>query len=536
MKINVKFTLYAIISLVGLSFIVSLSLLYKSLNDSENEKKYLINEIIGSFDSISNIENALNEKRRYELLVIYNINKDENIKTANEISLLLERELELYSKYDANEEDLKNFNLLKKQIADYNSHLKLLSLNYTEDGYKNSLSLFNDIFSTVTRLKDINYSYISDFDKDVKDSVNKKKTTAIIFYLVCIIVVCFIILNLSKGIINRLNLINASVKDFSNLNIAKGKLCHFIDSDKFQKDEIGELMLSLREFRLKINNIIELAKETCNLTSDNLINFNKEINHNAESMQYAQDNMNQLVTALNEVAATAGETTNNIVISSELTNKSSQMSKLTQSFVQKTSEDILETNSKLEASNVAVQGLQDDSEQISTVLEMISTIASQTNLLALNAAIEAARAGEQGRGFAVVADEVRVLAQKTQESTSNIEEIILKLQNRANSVKQEVNTCYQLMDSCILSSNEAMNNMDEVNVNINQLTEVEAQVATASEEQTCVINEINVNAININDATSTSYEVSKDLANKINSINNNMNKLSQTLNDFKTSN
>ncbi|EGR0098219.1 methyl-accepting chemotaxis protein, partial [Vibrio vulnificus] len=253
----------------------------------------------------------------------------------------------------------------------------------------------------------------------------------------------------------------------------------------------------------------------------------------ANSMQISQDNMSQLVTALNEISSTAAEVSSNISQSAELTIKTMDQSDETKEIVNQTAISIKETNENLENCNRIVGELQGDSDRISTVLEMISNVAEQTNLLALNAAIEAARAGEQGRGFAVVADEVRMLAKKTQESTETIEDIIESLQKRANNVKSEVNHCYQTMAGSIESSSNAIRSMNQVTEQISLLTEMEAQIATAAEEQNCVINEININAINVNDITRESYDLSIGLQNEMSSIQVEVNKLKSVLNEFK---
>ncbi|MCR9500680.1 methyl-accepting chemotaxis protein [Vibrio vulnificus] len=531
---NIKNRFHLILLIIVISFLASFALLYQSLEKAKENKDYLLEQIIGSYRSISNIENLLNEKRRYELLAINSINKNTNLSMAEKVTNSLELEFEMYEKYDANDEDIKTFGLLKNQISEYNEEIEKLLNHYTEEGYEHSLASFRAIFKNSTRLKEINEIYIIDFNKKFEEDIYYFELVATIMYCLILIFLLFLMIQTIRSIISRLNIINNSVREFINLNIAEGELCSFINSNKFKKDEIGILMNLLKDFRIEICGMIELTKDTCNATSRKLQSFNEQVDNNAKSMQVAQDNMNQLVTAINEISVTAEETSNNISIASELTSHSLTTSEITQSFVEKTSNDILNTNNKLEASNQVVQQLQDDSERISSVLEMISTIADQTNLLALNAAIEAARAGEQGRGFAVVADEVRMLAQKTQESTSNIEEIITQLQNRANSVKAEVNSCFELMESCIDSSAESLKNMEEVSSNISKLNEMEVQVATAAEEQTCVINEINVNAVNISDITSLSYDVSNDLTIQITDINKEVSQLNEILLKFKT--
>ncbi len=531
---NIKTKLYSTILCIIISLIISLIFIIYTLNKSEDKKNYLLEQNFNSFEAINNIDRTINERRRFEILALNNINKDSNIKNINNSTILLNKYLTEYGTYDANEDDLKEYAKLKKLIIAYNNAIELALKKGNNYNYEINLDLFNKALKSIENIKNINKKYIASFNVDFKNYILKMELISTMFFIIITLIISSSLYLLSRNIINRLNIVNSAIDKFIRLDIAIGPLCSFIESKKFQQDEIGEMMLKLKEFRLTIVNVIDTAKETCGKTEINLDNFSEEISKNAESMQNVQDNMNQLVTALNEIAATAEETSSNIILSAELTHQSHEKSKATRNVVQTTTEEILEINHKLETSIISVDELQNDSKDISTVLEMISNIADQTNLLALNAAIEAARAGEQGRGFAVVADEVRTLAQKTQESTSDIESIILKLQNKSNHVKEEVNSCYKLMDNCIQSANEAMLNMEDMNINITKLSEMETQVATASEEQTCVINEINVNAVNVNDITITSYDSSKELEKNISIIHSDTNQLNKLLSEFNT--
>lgn len=154
--------------------------------------------------------------------------------------------------------------------------------------------------------------------------------------------------------------------------------------------------------------------------------------------------------------------------------------------------------SEVEGSSAAIKRIDEDSESIRSVVEMISEITEQTNLLALNAAIEAARAGEHGRGFAVVADEVRTLAHKTQASTSEIQQTIEKLRESTSSAVVAMDSCCDIARSSVENASQASGAIQNVTDHVSNIMALNEQIASAAEQQSMVTEAINSNAETIN--------------------------------------
>ena len=153
-----------------------------------------------------------------------------------------------------------------------------------------------------------------------------------------------------------------------------------------------------------------------------------------------------------------------------------------------------------------IRGLDEQTKSIGTVLDVIRGIAEQTNLLALNAAIEAARAGEQGRGFAVVADEVRTLAQRTQQSTEEIDKMIDSLQVSSHSVVESINSSLSDADACVENTRASLELMETVSGSIGEVSQMNGMIATSASEQASVIGEISRNLSNILTASNKAAE------------------------------
>ena len=169
-------------------------------------------------------------------------------------------------------------------------------------------------------------------------------------------------------------------------------------------------------------------------------------------------------------------------------------------MVESSVEGIGKLAGEIENSVKAINKLADDSSSISRVLEVIKGVAEQTNLLALNAAIEAARAGEQGRGFAVVADEVRTLARRTQQSTEEIEQMIARLQEGVSGAVKAMGASHGMTGSTVDASLKVQEALGNILNSVTQIVDQSQQIAAAAEEQTAVSHDIDHNIVQINQA------------------------------------
>ncbi len=255
-------------------------------------------------------------------------------------------------------------------------------------------------------------------------------------------------------------------------------------------DEIADLAENFNQVIEQIASIIRAVMQVTEKFSVNVNNMSSATSNTVDSTSQQLREIEQVAAALNQLSASAEEVARSAGQTADRTKDTSRAAVEGTQVVKSSQETIHRLTGQIEATAGKIQVLKDNSENIGSVMEVIRSIAEQTNLLALNAAIEAARAGEQGRGFAVVADEVRSLAQKTQTSTEEIESIIMQLQKAADEAHQSMNTSISSVQETIDTASKVEEALDLIKGNVTTINDMNHQIATAANEQSSVANEV----------------------------------------------
>ena len=284
--------------------------------------------------------------------------------------------------------------------------------------------------------------------------------------------------------------------------IAGGNLTTVIEIDG--KDESARLLGALSEMQTNLRKTIEqIAGSATQLgaAAEELSTVTQEA---SRGMQQQNNEIEQAATAVNEMTAAVEEVARNAVSTSEASNQSTQAAREGRDRVVETVNAIQTMTHDVQNTSLMIEGLATQGRDIGKVLDVIRAIAEQTNLLALNAAIEAARAGEAGRGFAVVADEVRALAHRTAQSTQEIEKMVAGIQNGTGEAVSSMAQSNQRTQSTLEMARAAGVALEQITQSIHLINERNLVIASASEEQAQVSREVDRNLVNIRDLATQS--------------------------------
>lgn len=278
--------------------------------------------------------------------------------------------------------------------------------------------------------------------------------------------------------------------------LANGELNQRIQTH-YPDSVMGALQDMVKHLTDTITQVRSAAGELT-LASDQLLTTSDS---NNQQIRLQSNEAEQMATAIKQMAATVNEVANYAATAASATRNADSEVATGNQVVSDTASAIQNLARTLESAVESVQQVSSDSENIEKIIEVITSIAEQTNLLALNAAIEAARAGEHGRGFAVVADEVRSLATRTQDSTREIRGMIGKLQEGAGNAAEVMRNSRQLAQQTVEQTCQAETALNKIRSEVTAINDMNAQIASASEEQSSVAEEVNQNISRIHSAT-----------------------------------
>ena len=279
----------------------------------------------------------------------------------------------------------------------------------------------------------------------------------------------------------------------------EGDLTRRLTYDK--RDELGQLAGWFNRFLDKLQPVIAEVKRSvqdARGTADQSAAIATQTSAGMER-QYRQ--VDQVATASHEMSATAQDVARSAAQAAQAARAADQATRQGLTVIDRTTSSIGHLAADMSAAMVQVEGLAANSEKIGSVLEVIRAIAEQTNLLALNAAIEAARAGEAGRGFAVVADEVRNLARRTQESVEETRQVIEQLQSGTQEVVTSMGNSHRQAQGSVEQVGQAVTALQQIGEAVTVISDMNLQIASAAEEQSAVAEEINSNVATIRDVT-----------------------------------
>lgn len=337
--------------------------------------------------------------------------------------------------------------------------------------------------------------YIDDIQAEFRDVTMKSSAIR----AAIILIMAALIFGIMRSITQPLRQVADALK-----NIASGDGDLTQTLDYRGNDEIGELSNSFNTFTTKLRTVVTELQQTTETLNQSSTELDKAANYSLENSELQMQETEMIATSMNEVTYSVQEVAKNAEAAAIQVNTAAQQVEAGQLSIHNSLQQTDQLSATIAEAVSVMEALAAESTQIGTVLEVINSIAEQTNLLALNAAIEAARAGEQGRGFAVVADEVRLLAQRTQQSTGEVQEMIDSLQKNSRAAVEVIQQSSETSARTVEQANIASASLEQITLALTALNDLNTSIASSTLQQSHVSEEISQNISRVAGLANTS--------------------------------
>jgi methyl-accepting chemotaxis protein len=397
--------------------------------------------------------------------------------------------------YDQYASLLAEYRQLESQMKSLSQANKLDELaNLLNVGLQNNSDQMNTVLA---KLVEINTQQMNEANKAATDQYASAFNMVVGLLIVATILTMLFAWLLTKSITQPIAAaLNAAEE------IAEGDLTRTIKADG--TDEAGRLLAAMLKMQSKLRDTLQRISGSATQLASAAEELNAVTDESARGLSQQNNEIEQAATAVNEMTSAVEEVARNAVSTSEASKNATTSASDGRDLVQETVSAIERMSGDVQSTATLIGNLADESRDIGKVLDVIRGLADQTNLLALNAAIEAARAGEAGRGFAVVADEVRALAHRTQQSTSEIERMIGSIQGGTEQAVNSMRSSTERAESTLNIAKGAGMALDTINVAVVEINERNLVIASAAEEQAQVAREVDRNLVNIRDLSAQS--------------------------------
>lgn len=482
LPIKYKILIIPFVAIIG--FVLYLGINYNV--SKQNEKR---------LKSISDIYFPVLEKANSNIVLLSRVEELFSIAISNGEMELVEASKKNYQEITKNIDELAalepsrslEISTLKSTLESYFNDANALTISMI-DGTINYETI-NDLVKTkntlheniIDKLKKYHADSFSTFTHTLDESYSSTQNAiklGIAIGIATIVILLLISLSIVYVITGSLKEITDSLR-----NIAQGDGDLTLRIEQKNKDEMGDVVYWFNHFVEKLHStigeVISVIKPLSNVSSDLGSVVSESSSASKDQFKITENltqSINNMIITVDEVAKYASDAANSAT-------EADDNSKAGQSIVNETVNSIDELAAEITKASEVIAQLESDSENVGNILDVIKGIAEQTNLLALNAAIEAARAGEQGRGFAVVADEVRTLASRTQESTQEIQSVISQLQSAAQSAVSVMKSSQTLANSSVTQAQRTGSTLEEITTKVGLINQMNQQIANTTDQQ-----------------------------------------------------